>query len=241
MRYTIYDYIDYNDGSFIPSDEEVLPSRVNPKKDLIMRPYQEIFITEKGDVPTVIYWDSPDKNVPLMREEISYVRDMDGDKTKGLAITQTKVLKWYLHDDENDTFIIDENPDNSKILLKNYEKGSVKDSRGNKLPTASQMSEWGKKSRNVISYMLTKEVAGSPIDQAVFVLFDNIMFAIQRWQNNPVSTAFTDAINSKMGGFEIPISQTETMNIWDINVSSNPDNPYSLQTFLLFRLASLLE
>ncbi|BBI90646.1 hypothetical protein HYO65_gp254 [Tenacibaculum phage PTm1] len=239
-RYTIYDYIDYTDGFFTPSDESTVPKRVNPKKDLIIRPYEEILLSESGEVNEIVHWDSPEKNVPLLHEFISYERDKVGTRTKGLALTQTKVLKWYYHDEETSSYSLDEDVNNHKTLIKDYSKGAVVDSQGNKLPTAEQTSEWKRKSQNVISYMLTNEVAGTLIDQAVFQLFDNIMVDIQKWQNNPVSTAFMDAVNEKKGGFELQLSPTVKLNIWDINVSRNPEKQYSLQYFMQERLRAIM-
>lgn len=237
-RYTIYDYIDYTDGVYAPSCENIVPTRVNPKKDLVIRPYEEVFLHENGDVPKIIYWDSPDKNTPLMVEEITYVRDKDGNKTKGMAITQTKTLKWYYYTENGDVLLDDVN---TKILLKDYSKGAVKDSMGDFIPTAEQVAEWKRKSQNVISYMLTKEVAGTPIDQAVFKLFDNIMLPIQKWQNNPTSKAFFDAIDNKDGGFDLPLAPNVTLNIWDVDVSTVPPKVITLQQFLKGRIESIYQ
>lgn len=89
--------------------------------------------------------------------------------------------------------------------------------------------------------MLTKEVAGSPIDQAVFTLFDNLMDTINGWKENPVSNSFSNAIQNKLGGFEmdVPIKNEvgeiviQRMNIWDVVVG---DKGNTLQQFLLHRI-----
>ena len=97
--------------------------------------------------------------------------------------------------------------------------------------------------------MITKEVAGTLIDQAAFKLFDNLMGVIDKWQKNPVSTAFSDAIKNKTGGFDIDVPKMDkdgkieldesnepimlNINIWDVIVNSEGQ---TLQVFLFKRI-----
>jgi hypothetical protein len=244
--FAIYDYLTM-DVSITPDQFEIPPQKINPKKELSIRPYEEITLKSNGEVTKIVYWESKEQKVKLYEEQISYQRDVDGLRTKNLALEQTKKISWYFHPNDKNEQLLDVK--NYKILITNYDKEQVVDSKGVKLPTSLQLYEWGRKCKNQVHYMITKEVAGTLIDQAVFILFDNLMEVINKWQKNPVSVAFSEAIKNKIGGFDITIPKMDEegnieldennnpillkVNVWDVVVN---DKGETLQKFLYERI-----
>ena len=248
--YALYDYLTFD--TVIPPRQFTLPPlKINPKKELIIRPYEDITLESSGEVTKIVYWDSKDKLVKLYEEQISYIRDIDGVRTKNLAITQLKTIHWYFQKNENGEQELDEK--HYKNLVTDYDKGQIKDSKGLRLPTSLQLYEWERKCKNQIHYMITKEVAGTLIDQAVFILFDNLIDVITKWEKNPVSTALSDAIKNKTGGFDIDIPKRNNegeieldqdkkpvllkVNIWDVVVNAEG---HTLQSYVFFRITGKL-
>lgn len=245
-NYALYDYLTL-DTTVSPHEFALPPLKINPKKELTIRPYEDIVLEPTGEVIKIIYWEGKDKKVRLYEEQMNYLRDRDGLRTKNLAITQIKTIHWYFQKDENGEQKLDKQ--HSKTLITDYDKNQVIDSKGVKLPTSLQLYEWERKCKNQIHYMLTNEVARTLIDQAVFVLFDNLIDVINKWEKNPVSTAFSDAIKNKTGGFDIDIPKIDKngkveldqdknplllkMNIWDVVVNTEG---HTLQAFLYHRI-----
>lgn len=239
--YAIYNYITAGDNSaFFPNYYHHPPFNVDPKKNLFIRPFEDPVLNPNGEVNKIVYWDSEKQEIKLYEEQITYERDTNGQRTKNLAIKQTKTLMWYYNSVKDAPQELDEV--NTKILTKTYVVGQVKDSQGVELPTSLQLKEWKRKCENQVHYMITKEVAGTLIDQYVFVLFDNLLDVIAKWKENPVSTVFADAIKNKMGGFPIDIpdpaedpesGKTILLDIWDVVVNEEGN---SLQKFLYKRI-----
>lgn len=118
--YAIYDYLIYDNGIFLPEQSVIPPLRINPKKDLTIRPFEEVLLRPNGEINEIIYWDSTEKNSKLYKEDITYQRDQSGVKTKGLAISQSKKISWYFST-VNEQQELDEQ--HTKTLIKSYVYG----------------------------------------------------------------------------------------------------------------------